>query len=203
LDSRKTLCKPDLDAAAKHMTIQSITKFEAATRLLREAIRLYFLDAEPLGVHTVAGAAHGLLRDLLRRRKSAESGHSKGGTVQQVHVAFVTKMVEHAKNFLKHADRDPTSVLRFNSNWTDFLVYDAIVIHIELARDLTRENIIFLLWVTAKYPKVLLFENLVANGNLSADDIDELRRVFPKLGAVDAQKRAFLAALNSKSPHVH
>jgi hypothetical protein len=178
------------------MTIQSVSKFDAATRQLRVAIRLYFQDAEPLGVHTIAGAAHGLLRDLLGRRDGPVSGYARAGMVQPDHVAFVTKMVDDAKNFLKHADRDPESVLSFNTDWTDFLLYDAIAMHVRLARELTRENIIFLLWVTAKYPKVLLLEKLAADG------IDELRRVFPKLGAVDAQKRTFLAALNNESPQV-
>ena len=111
-------------------------------------------------------------------------------------------MVDDAKNFLKHADRDPKSVLSFNTDWTDFLMYDAIAMHVRLTGKLTRENIIFLLWVTAKYPKVLLFASLVADGILAADDIDELRRVFPRLAVVDAQKRTFLAALNNKSPQV-
>jgi hypothetical protein len=88
------------------------------------------------------------------------------------------------------------SVLSFNTNWTDFLLYDAIAMHVELACDLTRENIFFLLWISAKYPEVLLLEKFAADG------IDELRRVFPKLGAVDAQKRTFLAALNNESPQV-
>jgi hypothetical protein len=178
------------------MTIQSVTKLDAATRQLRLAIHLYFQDAEPLGVHTVAGAAHGLLRDLLGRRGGPSSGHARAGEVQADQVAFVTKMIDDAKNFLKHADRDPESVLSFNPNWTDFLLYDAIAMHIRVALELTHENIIFLLWVTSKYPNVLILRKYAADG------IDELRRVFPDLGAVDAQKRAFLAALNNESPQV-
>jgi hypothetical protein len=178
------------------MTIQSVTKLDAATRQLRAAIHLYFQDTEPLAVHTVAGAAHGLLRDLLGRRDGPLSGHAGARMVQPDHSDFVTKMVGKAKNFLKHADHDPESVLSFNTDWTDFLLYDAIAMHISLAHELTRENIFFLLWVIAKYPTVLILEEL------AADDIKKLRRVFPKLGAADAQKHAFLAALSSKSPQV-
>jgi hypothetical protein len=178
------------------MTIQTVTKLDAATRQLQEAIRLYFQDGEPLAVHTVAGAAHGILRDLLGRRDGPLSGRARAGTVQLDHSAFVTKMVGKAKNFLKHAEHDPESVLSFNTDWTDFLLYDAIAMHISLAHELTRENIFFLLWVTAKYPTVLILDEFAADG------IDELRRVVPKLGAVDVQKRTFLKALNSKFSQV-
>ena len=178
------------------MTIQSVTKLDAATRQLRLSIRLYFQDAEPLGVHTVASAAHGILRDLLRRRDGSFSGHARDGMVQPGHVTFVRKKISDAKNFLKHADHDPENVLSFNTDWTDFLLYDAIAMHISLSHKLTRENIFFLLWVTAKYPTVLILKDLAANG------IDKLRRVFPKLGTVDAQKRTFLAAINNESQQI-
>jgi hypothetical protein len=43
------------------MAIQLISKLEAATRQLNMAIVSYFQDADPLSVHTLAGAAHRLL----------------------------------------------------------------------------------------------------------------------------------------------
>jgi hypothetical protein len=178
------------------MTIQSISKLDAATRQLHMAIVLYFQDADPICVHTLAGTAHGLLRDLLVRRGRVSSVRERDEKVQPEHRTFVTRMVNDAKNFLKHADRDPDHVLTFNTDWTDFLLYEAIWMHISLALDLTRTNIFFLLWITAKYPTVLLLDKSAADG------IAELRRIFPKLGGVDVQRRTFLAALNNESPRV-
>jgi hypothetical protein len=175
------------------MTIQSVSKCEVATRQLRAAIRLYFEDAEPLAIHTLAGAAHGLLRDLLRRRASPPSSHVEAGVASDK-VAFVAKMVGDAKNFFKHADRDPEGVLSFNTDWTDFLLYDAIAMHVRLTLELTREDLFFIMWITAKYPTVLLLDELTEGR------IDELRQVFPKLASVDVQKRTFLRALNNESP---
>jgi len=178
------------------MTIQSVSKLDAATRQLRMAIVLYFRDADPLGVHTLAGAAHGLLRDLLVRRDGPPGVQARDEMVRSEHLTFVTRMVNEAKNVLKHANRDPDHVLTFNPDWTDFLVFDAIRMHIELASELNRANTLFLIWLSAKYPNVLLLDKFLGDG------IAELRRLFPKLGAVDAQKRTFLAVLNNESPQV-
>ena len=175
------------------MTIQPVSKCEAAARQLRAAIRMYFENAEPLAIHTVAGAAHGLLLDLLRRRAGLPTSNGEAGVAPD-QVAFVTEMVRAAKNFLKHADRDPESVLSFNTDWTDFLLYDAIAMHLTLTLDLTQEDVFFIMWITAKYPTVLLLDELTEGR------INELRRVFPQLGNVDVQKFTFLRALNNESP---
>jgi len=166
------------------MTVQSVTKLDAATRQLREAIRLYFHDAEPLAVLTVAGAAHGLLRDL-----SKLTGQVR--TAQTDNEALVRKGVNDAKNFLKHADLDPESLLTFNTDWTDYLLYDAIPMHMRLARELIWENIVFLIWVTAKYPMLSVLDNM------AADAIYRLRREFPKLGSANVQKQTFLTVLSA------
>ena len=91
---------------------------------------------------------------------------------------------------MKHADRDPHSVLAFNTDWTDFMLYEAIHMHLSLTCELTPESSFFLMWVTAKYPTVLLLEDQTEGR------IHELRRIFPALGTVAVQKRAFLLALN-------
>src|SRR6266849_5095750 len=104
------------------MTMQTVSKLDAATRQLHMAIRLYFQDADPLGVHTLAGAAHGTLEGLSRKRGLGNSLQSKSAGVQTGHHASVVRMIKEAKVFLKHANRDPDAVLTFNPDWTDFLV---------------------------------------------------------------------------------
>jgi hypothetical protein len=46
----------------------SITKLDAARRQLETAITLWFHDADPVSVHTLAMAAHGILRALNKKR---------------------------------------------------------------------------------------------------------------------------------------
>src|ERR1700674_1131763 len=99
------------------MTIQSVSKIDVATPHLNMAIVLYFQDADPLGVHTLAGAAHGILYHLLVRRGGESSARPSDKRAQ----SFVAEMVIKANNFLKHADRDPNDALTFSPEWTDFL----------------------------------------------------------------------------------
>jgi hypothetical protein len=173
------------------MSAKSISKINAASRQLDLAIRLHFQDADVIGVHTLGGAAHGILRDLL-----AQSAGSSGVSVPHSNAhrsqhKYVVKMVRDAIGFLKHADRDPKRMLRFNSRWTDFLLYDAIEMHIRLTREVTHSNAIFLIWVTSKYPTVILFDEILGEG------IAELRRLFPRLGRAGTQKRPFLTVLDA------
>src|SRR5437773_1934113 len=128
------------------MAIQSVSKLDAATRQLHLAILLYFQDADALGVHTLAGAAHRLLFDLLVRRDGAASGSETDEGVQSTNCTFLRTMVNNAKNFLKHADRDHDQVLTFNTDWTDFLLYRVIVLHVSLTLTFTAPNTFFLFW---------------------------------------------------------
>lgn len=50
-----------------------VTKFGAARRLLRAAIRMYFDREDELAVHTVVSAAYGMLKDLKKRRSLDEA----------------------------------------------------------------------------------------------------------------------------------
>lgn len=174
------------------MLTQAISKPEAATRQLELAIRLYFQDADLVGVHTLAGAAQGILGDLLAQSGASHAIPAPQHSSHRSQHRYVVKMVREAIGFLKHADHEPHRILRFNPNWTDFLLYDAIAKHIRLTRTLPHSHTIFLLWVTSKYPTVLLFENLLGEG---AARLNELRLLFPRLGGVGAQKGTFLAAL--------
>lgn len=175
------------------MAVQSVSKLDAATRQLHLAVDLHFKDADPIGIHTLGGAAHGLLRDLLEHRNGPV--HASAANVQPAQRQFVERMVNKAKNFLKHADHDPKTVLLFNPDWTDFLLFEAIRMHIELTGDLPLPNVYFLLWLSGKYPTVLLLDKVVGNR------MDELRRVFPLLliGDTAAQKSTFRAAMDRRA----
>ena len=170
------------------MTVQSISKVQAATRQLHMAILLYFQDADIVGVHTLAGAAHGILSDLLPSNASKKVAVRRAQNHKSQH-RYVSKMVREAVGFLKHADRNPERLLRFNPNWTDFLIYDSIAMHVRLTHTITHPNATFLLWITAKYPTVLLFDDILGEG------VGKLRELFPRLGTAGVQKRTFLRAL--------
>jgi hypothetical protein len=170
----------------------SLSKIDAATRELHLAIELHFRDADPIGVHALAGSAHTVLRDLLKHRDGPRNSGTPDKDVQPGSQHFVAEMAAKAKNFLKHADRDPEEILEFDPNWTDFLIFEAIVMHLELTLSFSDPNAFFLMWLAAKYPNVLLLDRF-------GDDFLKLKRIFPTLGTPANQKRTFLAAMNSRS----
>jgi hypothetical protein len=171
------------------MALEEVTKSGAAARQLRAAIRLYFQDGDTLAVHTIAGAAHGVLCNLSKRRIAPQAAAESSSLT---HPDFVATMVNKAKNFLKHADRDPDERLIFNSDWTDFLLYEAISLHLPVVRTLPLEHGLFLIWIVSKHPSVRLdfIEKLPGNA------LSDLRQQFPSLRD---QKGAFLAALNHQA----
>jgi hypothetical protein len=170
----------------------SLTKLDAGTRQLHLAIDLFFKDADPIGVHTLAGASHGIFRGLLVHAGGTKGPRARSSRAERASRRLVERNIAEAKNFLKHADRDPTKVLQFHPNWTDFLLFDAIHMHIQLAQTVTKPNISFLIWLSAKYPGVSLLPDFLGATEL----LSELRRIFPAVGSPSAQKRTFRKALN-------
>jgi hypothetical protein len=164
------------------MTVQSISKLDAATRQLDLAISLYFQGADPLGILTLGGAAHRLLGDLMRHNRGTDRKQPK-------RVEDLVREITAANNFLKHADRDPNNVLAVNRDWSDFLIHNAIVMRFKLTNKLTSANVFFILWITAKYPFMSTLDQLLNSGSIA-----ELRLIFRKLGSVDVQKRTFFKA---------
>jgi hypothetical protein len=177
---------------ATHMTSQSVPKLDAATRQLQVSIVLYFRDEDPLAVHTLAGAAHGLFRDLAVRSDRAAPIRAKDGRRKTKQIKLVERMVNESKNFLKHADRDPDRVLRFNPAWTDYVLHDAIRMQLQLTLNLPPASTIFLIWIEAQYPTLPLLDGRWA------DDMANLRLLFSKLGGVDARKRIALRVLRGE-----
>jgi hypothetical protein len=49
-----------------------ISKLDAARRQLDTAIRLYFMEGDPVSVHTLAAAAFEILKDLVRSGQGLE-----------------------------------------------------------------------------------------------------------------------------------
>ena len=84
-------------------------------------------------------------------------------------------------------------MLTFNPDWTDFLMLEAVHRHISLAATLKLADVLFLVWLSSKYPSVLLLDNTPLGASAA-----EFRRIFPKLGgSIGEKKRTFLAALVS------
>src|ERR1035441_8899965 len=80
----------------EHYEVVWIDKVEVARRQIKETVRMFFGERDPVAIHTLIAAAHQILTDI---------GEKRGA--KSVFVGKKTQRLNHPFNFLKHADRDP------------------------------------------------------------------------------------------------
>ena len=155
------------------MNEEGITKIEAARRLVHAAIAMLFRNDDPLAVHTVAMAAHGVLRDLAKRRNlehDIDSLVGRGGE-REFWRAF-----KHGANFLKHADWDADDILTpMPDGANEAILVIACDYYRRLGNQYTIEMGVLLAWHTSLHPdrlskdadpKIAAFVNLTRNEQL-------------------------------------
>jgi hypothetical protein len=161
------------------MTLQ-VSKLDAARRQLEMAVRLFFVDADPISVHTLAAAAGEVLADLARREGKVGLLESMLDGIRPEKEDEVRAMLHEYQNFFKHADRDPEEMLTFNPTVNEYYLLNAC----QLYRNLTSERVPLLMlftgWWQARHP----------------DLIEETRQVHEVLRTIDPNdKMAFLRLL--------
>jgi hypothetical protein len=102
-----------------------ITKEEAATRQLHQAIRLFFQSGDMLSVHTLAAASHRLLIDLGKSKGVESLARSSVKIRPEYHKEWLSALAR-TQNFLKHAERDQDKTYKYVEDETAFLLIDAL-----------------------------------------------------------------------------
>jgi hypothetical protein len=136
-----------------------ISKLEAARRQLDTAIRLYFSNADPVSIHTLAAAAFEILKDLDEDGPKTGTFYDhleinvKPGYLQQARNIFKTP-----QNFFKHADTDPEKVLEFLVALPELFLISGCEKYGELAAEVTPEMFVYRLWFSHHNPELLMPE---------------------------------------------
>jgi hypothetical protein len=87
-----------------------LTKIDVADAQLRTAIRMFFENAHPVSVHTLACAAREILTNL-GHHMEIDTYLDYMARWQEMDVVALRKKAVRFFNFMKHADKDPTAVL--------------------------------------------------------------------------------------------
>ena len=125
-----------------------ISKVEAASRQIDSAILLFFKSGDEVAIHTLTCAAYNLIRDLLRKQ-------GLPGTIIKDQIVTLTRpeyrktwlrRINEAENFFKHADQDPDRILRFDSEITEMILFDACDSFLSLTGSMTRLMTIYKSW---------------------------------------------------------
>jgi hypothetical protein len=133
-----------------------ISKLEAARRQIETAIRIYFVNGDPVSVHTLAAASLQILVDL--DKKGPQTGTLWDFIEAQVepeHVAEVKKLFAEAENFFKHADRDPDKILEFPLAEPELFLWECVAKYPELTGETPLMMVAYRIWFMIHHSDIL------------------------------------------------
>jgi hypothetical protein len=186
LVARWTLTAPTVSGSISDVTDSIVVgKLDAARRQLETAIRLYFDYGEPVSIHTLCAAGYNIVRDV--KRATSPDGPVETWMLKDMGQLLDTdeareflRHINHAENFFKHADRDPTAVCTFSPQQTEVLLLDAVRTFIALTGDRPPLFDLYSVWFIAQNPHVFMkqpeFAKVLGVTDLSA--MGEDRRAF-------------------------
>ena len=159
------------------------TKSEAAVRQLDVAIGLLLTDGDPLAVRTLAGAAYGIFADLAEKQGLGSSWRNKIIEDSGLSKKDALEVLNHAQNYLKHANRDAEAILSFDEEENDHLIFVASLECGDLGHTLSHSMQAFQIWYLALYPDKIGHDT---------HPVLTSKRVFPDLPAKTRQQQIVL-----------
>lgn len=183
------------------MRTEWIDKVKVVNRQIKEAVRLFFNERDPVAIHTLIASAHQILFDL-GKQKNIQSLLKNTASLRKSEVQKFIRQINYPYNFFKHADKDPNSkinILPLIDLTVDF-IFDAIVMLQQITGELPYEAKIYWLWFVSKYHEG--FDNLpkdseikkfqeVDLGNLEFKDINKFIYYIDKYGGIDKVAEIF------------
>ncbi len=135
----------------------NVSKIDAAKRQLETAITLYFSKADPVSVHTLAAAAHEILRAVCKSRggKSLIKDIKALGVIRKEKEKEYLDMLHEAQNFFKHGDRDPDASFEFRPTTTEAFILDACYMYISATTETPKPFFIFNFWFAVHHPFIM------------------------------------------------
>ena len=162
----------------------SVTRQDAIGFQLDTAIRLWFEGGDPISAHTLACSALKIAHDVATK-------YGKAGMLWALLPGKYHKAATEAQNFFKHAEKDPSKVLSFNSELTKYHIYDAVNLYRTLYIGLSLPMGTFILWCSIHNPEI------VSSAKLSP----ELAITIDKGELIGLNRDVFYAEVMSRIRH--
>jgi hypothetical protein len=131
-----------------------LNKLDAARRQLKVAICLLFDDKDPVAVHTLIGAASGIISDLVDKHHPDKSWDKFAQESNAISASEYFQVMRKPQNFLKHARDDHTATFDFDPRDTESLAF-WVVMNLGNFGTLTMEESVLQLWYLACYAPTL------------------------------------------------
>ena len=98
-----------------------VQKLDAAGRQISTAIELWFKEADPLSIHTLACSAYQIVNDINHKRGGGDLLYDSLLIKDEYRKEWINR-IKRTYNFLKHADRDPAETVEFDPTNNEFLI---------------------------------------------------------------------------------
>ena len=132
--------------------VLTVSKIEAAKRQLNTAVTLFFDEGDPVSIHTLSAAAYQVLQDVGKGRIDFDTLAGAECVKEEKKKEF-RDLLFKARNFFKHADRDPDATLDFDPWQNKVFLYDSVRIYHHLTGKQTVETAFYNLWFMTRYPE--------------------------------------------------
>ncbi len=119
------------------LTKLRVTKIDAARRQLETAITLWFHEADPVSIHTLACASFQLLYDINSQVGGSPMFPDRMEAIEKTEVRkkYLRKFLREGQNFFKHADNDASQTFAFNTDQTEIFIFEACQKYHEIAHE--------------------------------------------------------------------
>lgn len=134
----------------------NISKLDAAKREIEHSIRLFFSYGDVVVIHLVSSASYKILSDLGRIVGITSARDQLYKRVKKGKVKYVRKKLDETYNFFKHADRDPSRLVKFSPESSEFIIWNSINIYQSLTKEITGLMMSFRVWFFLKNNDLLL-----------------------------------------------
>lgn len=182
------------------MTKLILSKIDVAERQLTTAIRFYFAEEDPVAIHTLASAAHTVARDLLEQREPEKMASfvKDSPWIRSDRKKEWIGEINKYPNFFKHADRDGSDTLEFETDLNPSLILDAVLMVHRLKGEWFYEGLFYWGWYFEKFPEHMRseFRSKFAPSGVKFDaDPDDFEKVSSLLNSgkeeFEARRRKF------------
>lgn len=131
-----------------------ISKLDAVKRQLETAIKLYFIDGDPVSIHTLTAAAHNISLDMnkMRGREPLQCKELMLDLLLDEYRTRAKQMLTEAENFFKRAEINHNEVLEFNPDLSEALLLEACNVYMDQTGEEPPLFTLYLAWIVANHP---------------------------------------------------
>lgn len=151
----------------------TVNKLDAARRQTKTAIKLWFADADPVSVCTLAYAGHEIIHKIYRKRGLSDLLFDSI-IVKDDHRKEYALFLKKGPNFFKHADRDSDQdSLEFFPGLNDIFLMMSVAAIQRMGYRLNLYEWVLSYWFTIRFPTADYAKDFVNKGG-KVDFIEDL-----------------------------